>query len=750
MDSYFGNRLSYIPEISDWDSNLDNANTRFFSLYNAPITNKIPIRNIRIHEAYELIKSKAFEHQTVRLRELKGSDEAKKFKISNFAFVTFSGRFKERSIRGLALCSRYICLDIDHIERNEINSYKQRILQNLNPALMFISPSGNGLKIVFEVEIDSGKHSEYFQAFQIFFETVIGLKIDLSGSDISRACFLPHDEEAYYNEFPDILDRAFIDSFTAGNQNLTLPANDQQCRSSAFPHSVNEVFNKLIRWIDKSDSFVNGNRNRYISKLANACNRYGISENETLTRLLNFSETGFPDKEIESIVRSVYKHTERHNIASFQKTTTIEQHLDTNEENPISRLTETTPLLPIDGFPFHIQELIKECVSIYGTPRDFWAISFLQATAIALGSTYEISDKYTNGALLWVALIGPSGTGKSEPIDFAMRPIYKAESALEENYLKEKAEFETWFELSKKEKGEQGIEPKKVPKKKQYIAVDSTPEGLISAHQENRRGIAIVRDELIGWILDFGRYARSGEVQNMLSTWSEKLFKIIRKNSDSCSIEKPFIPVFGGLQPAKLPTLAKDDRALDGFMQRFVFAFPDAFLKPDYNDETLRHDFLSHYESYIKSLLAFECQREPVRITKEALDIYKQFYNKNTSLINSISCEYKKSVYQKFEIIVLRIALILHASHHAFDKQIQLPIQPETMVAAVEMTEYFRITAQKVNQHIGEGYASTGKVDNKSIAQHLMRIGKISKTNLALALNTSRSQLDRLLNTNGT
>ncbi|MBK6965121.1 MAG: DUF3987 domain-containing protein [Bacteroidales bacterium] len=122
----------------------------------------------------------------------------------------------------------------------------------------------------------------------------------------------------------------------------------------------------------------------------------------------------------------------------------------------------------------------------------------------------------------------------------------------------------------------------------------------------------------------------------------------------------------------------------------------------------MRHDFLSHYESYIKSLLAFECQREPVRITKEALDIYKQFYNKNTSFINSISCEYKKSVYQKFEIIVLRIALILHASHHAFDKQIQLPIQPDTMVAAVEMTEYFRITAQKVNQHIGEGYASNG------------------------------------------
>lgn len=723
---------------------------KYFSLFRAPITNKVPFKNAQIRDVYNAITNKSFESQTARLRSFLDYDEAKRFKAFNFDYATFSGSFNERSAQGLILRSPYLCIDIDHIGSDKIPSSQKRIIDNLCPALMFVSPSGDGLKVVFEINPEAGTHSEYFLAFQCFFEEIISVKIDSSGSDISRACFLPYDKDAYYNEFPDVQDRAFIDSFTASDRDYALLAKEHQLQPSAYNFSDNEIFNNLIIWVNKSVSFINGSRNSYISKLANACNRYGLSENDTLTRLLSFSETGFPEKEIESVVRSTYKHTERHNVASFQGTIVKEEPVTLKEEKQACPISEKTPLLPISGFPFHLQEFIKECVRVYGTPRDFWAISFLQATAIALGCSYEISDKYSNGALLWVALVGSSGAGKSEPLDIAMRPIYKAESALEENYLNEKAEYEAWLELSKKEKGEQGIEPKKVPKKKQYIAVDSTPEGLISAHQENRRGIAIVRDELIGWILDFGRYARSGEVQNMLSTWSEKFFKIIRKNSDSSSIEKPFIPVFGGLQPAKLPTLAKDDRALDGFMQRFVFAFPDSFLKPDYNDETLRPDFLSHYESYIKSLLAFECQREPVRITNEALNIYKQFYNKNTSFINSISCEYKKSVYQKFEIIVLRIALILHASHHAFDKQIQLPIQPDTMVAAVEMTEYFRITAQKVNQHIGEGYASNGIVDNKSIAQYLMKIGKISKTNLAIALNTSRSQLDRLLNTNGT
>ncbi|NVN96734.1 DUF3987 domain-containing protein [Candidatus Nomurabacteria bacterium] len=288
------------------------------------------------------------------------------------------------------------------------------------------------------------------------------------------------------------------------------------------------------------------------------------------------------------------------------------------------------------------------------------------------------------------------------------------------------------------------------PTLKQYIAVDITPEALIEAHANNRRGIAICRDELTGWICDFGRYSRSGEVQNMLSSWSEKHFKINRKNSLSAAIKKPFIPVFGGIQPGKLYQMAKDDRALDGFMQRFIFAYPDECVKPDYNEAILREQLIAYYKEYIQALLSINCDRRPIMLSPNAKLLYKDFYNLNTALFNAETDEYMKAVYQKFEIIVLRLALILHVSKYVLSGQIEQPIQPEVMSASIEMVEYFRITAQKVNIQIGQAISPSGKLDNRSVAKYLMQLKKGTKAAIASVLGTSRSQLDRLLEQNGT
>ena len=736
--------------------NLESQNkySAYISLFKAPISNKYPEKQVELSDVYDAVKGNTYNEKTVKLRSIGNLDEAKKFKASNFDYATFSGTFTARSTKSLIQGSPYICIDLDHIGNSDaIMVIKTLILDNLSPALMFISPSGDGLKIVFKVLTETATHLIYFRALQNYFEIVVGHTADPSGSDIARACFLPHDPDAYYNRECDILDYAFINTFYLQNTTpgwSTAPIIKQE----KFPSS-DEKIEILITWLEKTVSFTNGSRNSYVSKLAYACNRYGIPENDTRNRLSDFSQSGFTGNDINTIVRSVYKHTELHGVSSFYENQQEDFVIPENneligDEQSQELQTQATPLLPIDGFPCNLKDLIKECTRVYGTPQDFWAISFLQATAIALGSTYEIKDKYTNGAVLWVALIAPTGVGKSEPMDIALRPIYKIDSAEHESYIHEKKKFDSIIALTPKERKDQGIDIPKRPIQKQYIAIDSTPESLIAVHQENKRGIAIVRDEILGWILDFGRYSRSGEVQNMLSAWSEKFFKVMRKGNQSATIEKPFIPVFGGVQPEKLYELAKDGRAMDGFMQRFVFAYPDQCIKPDYNEEYLTDDYVSSYNSYITSLLGLSGDRLPIPLSKEAKQLYKEFYNHNTSLVNAESNGYARGVYQKLEIIVLRIALILHVSHHVSDKQYQKPIQPETMQSAIDITEYFRITARKVNQHIGQDISSAGKPDNRSVAQYLMKTGKITKTDLAHALDTSRAQLDRLLRKPGT
>ena len=62
--------------------------------------------------------------------------------------------------------------------------------------MLFRSPSGDGLKWVIRVDRESS-HREFFLAVAAYLRHTYDLEADASGKDISRACFLPHDPEAY-------------------------------------------------------------------------------------------------------------------------------------------------------------------------------------------------------------------------------------------------------------------------------------------------------------------------------------------------------------------------------------------------------------------------------------------------------------------------------------------------------------------------------------------------------------------------
>jgi hypothetical protein len=65
--------------------------------------------------------------------------------------------------------------------------------------MLFISPSGDGLKWIIPINITESTHQNFFQAIANYIKEVYQLEVDKSGKDISRACFLPSDPEAYIN-----------------------------------------------------------------------------------------------------------------------------------------------------------------------------------------------------------------------------------------------------------------------------------------------------------------------------------------------------------------------------------------------------------------------------------------------------------------------------------------------------------------------------------------------------------------------
>ena len=95
--------------------------------------------------------------------------------------------------------SGLLTIDFDHI--HNLQQLKNQLLNDeyFETELLFISPSGDGLKWIISIDITESTHQNFFQAIANYIKEVYRLEVDKSGKDISRACFLPHDPEAYIN-----------------------------------------------------------------------------------------------------------------------------------------------------------------------------------------------------------------------------------------------------------------------------------------------------------------------------------------------------------------------------------------------------------------------------------------------------------------------------------------------------------------------------------------------------------------------
>ena len=193
--------------------NLDNERTQYsgtikpeisrgpkFSFFKAPISNTKPYKSITIRDAYNYIVGHYAKKETEQLRSFKDKSRAKIYKASNFAYATFSGEFETRSNNAVKASSGLLCIDFDHIVKLEVLADKLLKDEYFTTALLFRSPSGDGLKWVIEIPSTDLTHQDFFRAVENYILHAYGIHIDKACKDISRACFLPHDPQAYINE----------------------------------------------------------------------------------------------------------------------------------------------------------------------------------------------------------------------------------------------------------------------------------------------------------------------------------------------------------------------------------------------------------------------------------------------------------------------------------------------------------------------------------------------------------------------
>ena len=326
-------------EGKDSPTSLTEQPTYEFSVYKAPVSNVIPLKNTTLSKVYAVIISDSYKAVTSHVGALKDKQEQTACKINKLDYVTFSGEFETRSVAGLIKHSSLFCVDLDDLE--DTKAIKSKVIDLLPPSLMFVSPSGNGLKIVYKIDINDAEHLQYYNAFEVFFNEQLSLAIDDKCKDVPRACFLCHDSEAYFNEDAEVIDKSFIDTFYLPKQEST-------------PESITEtitdldtIIDNLKTWINKTDSFESGNRNGYISKLASAYNRYGVPISIAEGDLLPYAQSDFTESEITATIRSIYKNNAYHNISQFKvnKTSSVRVKRKVSTPLPWDEIIKTLPSL---------------------------------------------------------------------------------------------------------------------------------------------------------------------------------------------------------------------------------------------------------------------------------------------------------------------------------------------------------------------------------------------------------------------
>ncbi len=170
-----------------------------FSYFKAPVSNIYPKNTLSLLEAYELIKSNKNSLITEQLRAIQAKDEARKFKALKFVYATFSGTFEKRNDKALLNHSGLLTIDFDHIA--DLQQLKYQLLNDeyFETVLLFVSPSGDGLKWIIPIDISEATHQNFFNAIANYIKEVYQLEVDKSGKDVSRACFLPFDPEVFIN-----------------------------------------------------------------------------------------------------------------------------------------------------------------------------------------------------------------------------------------------------------------------------------------------------------------------------------------------------------------------------------------------------------------------------------------------------------------------------------------------------------------------------------------------------------------------
>lgn len=325
--------------------------------------------------------------------------------------------------------------------------------------------------------------------------------------------------------------------------------------------------------------------------------------------------------------------------------------------DPVDPFTEfLVPSFPLDALPEAMQAYCLEQSRASGFDAGGYAFALLIAAANTIDqrSRLQAGGSFDIPPMLWGALEGSSGAGKSPVMKAAM----KFPQAIESKLLKEsRAALAAWNGLSKQKQ-------RKTPKPpfKQRILSDTTTEALAIAANDNPEGLFLSIDEMTEFLGRMDAYSgRDGGKDRgvFLKAFDGSQVTINRVMKGApMVVDQLSLGILTGVQPQVLAAkFGQRHVASDGLYQRFLF-----YVLGDAGPADFRSEANAFSAANLAMLFEGLGELGPVttRMSEDALAEFQSYTNQVRTISARTRSERFAEHLSKFPGFLGRIALALH------------------------------------------------------------------------------------------
>ncbi|MCR5579714.1 MAG: hypothetical protein K6F74_11015, partial [Prevotella sp.] len=271
---------------------------------------------------WALVRATQWNENIDKFRET--GDQSLKRKLPAFIFqATFDettskagklGRWRKQAATRL---TGLVVMDIDHVESEELRvkseefaaaDFKQRA-KELGILLIYITPSGHGLKIVFKARTEWGNLIDNQHAMA----KVLGVEVDESCKDASRMSFICKESDILFidkelftyenKEFAERYDALYRDGHSSAATTDSLLTSEKKTELSFKGRPYSEIISEW--WKRNGGEPQEGERNVKLYQLA--VNLRAICDNNPQKLMQVMPRYGLDEQELRSIVESACK-----------------------------------------------------------------------------------------------------------------------------------------------------------------------------------------------------------------------------------------------------------------------------------------------------------------------------------------------------------------------------------------------------------------------------------------------------------